>query len=105
MGVPTVEPEDERTLAYYEAVPYLLVLESVEKNGEWLRRATYPELPGCAAEASAALEAIEKLEDERRRSCVTGGRLARRFPCRARRCAASDLHGPSRYTASAADLS
>src|SRR5215471_1428592 len=61
------EYDAERTLAYYEAVPYLLVLESVEKNGEWLRRATYPELPGCAAEAPAALDAIEKLEEERRR--------------------------------------
>jgi hypothetical protein len=67
MSAPALEPEAERTLAYYEAVPYLLVLESVERNGEWLRRAAYPELPGCVAEAPAALEAIEKLEQERRR--------------------------------------
>jgi hypothetical protein len=53
-------------LAYYEAVPYLLVMESVERNGEWLRRAEYPEL-GCAAEAPDAVEAFEKLEHERRR--------------------------------------
>ena len=53
-------------LAYYDAVPYLLVLESVERNGEWFRRAEYPEL-GCAAEATSAVEAFEKLEDERRR--------------------------------------
>ena len=53
-------------LAYYEAVPYLLVVE--------IRRArrasggvapTYPELPGCAAEADSAVEAIERLEQER----------------------------------------
>jgi predicted RNase H-like HicB family nuclease len=63
------EPENERVrdLAYYEAVPYLLVVESVERSGGWLRRAEYPELPGCAAEAESAVEAIEKLEDERRR--------------------------------------
>ena len=54
-------------LAYYEAVPYLLVMESVERHGEWLRRAEYPELPGCVAEAPSAVEALEKLERERLR--------------------------------------
>jgi hypothetical protein len=63
----TGEPEAGRDLAYYEAVPYLLVLESIKRGGEWLRRATYPELPGCIAEAPAALEAIERLDQERRR--------------------------------------
>ncbi|HEY7205441.1 MAG TPA: hypothetical protein VIA61_14135 [Methylomirabilota bacterium] len=58
---------DRRPLAYYEAVPYLLVLESVERGGEWLRRAAHPELPGCAAEAPSALEALDRLERERRR--------------------------------------
>jgi hypothetical protein len=53
-------------LAYDEAVPYLLAMESVERGGEWLRRAEYPEL-GCAAEASSAVEAFDKLEHERRR--------------------------------------
>jgi len=54
-------------LAYYEAVPYLLVLESVERDGRWVRRAEYPELPGCAAEAHSALEALRELDRERRR--------------------------------------
>jgi len=54
-------------LADYEAVPYVLVVESVERGGEWLRRASYPELPGCHVEAHSALEAIEKLDEERRR--------------------------------------
>ena len=67
MSASVSEPEAERSLAYYEAVPYVLVLESVQHGGEWLRRAAYPELPGCVAEAPAALEAIEKLEQERRR--------------------------------------
>ncbi|HEV8440439.1 MAG TPA: hypothetical protein VGT40_20305 [Methylomirabilota bacterium] len=61
------EAEPVRDLAYYEAVPYLLVLESIERRGEWLRRAEYPELPGCAAEAASAVEAIEELEAERLR--------------------------------------
>ena len=55
-----------RDLAAYEAVPYLLVMESVERDGEWLRRAEYPEL-GCAAEAPDAVEAFERLERLRRR--------------------------------------
>jgi predicted RNase H-like HicB family nuclease len=56
-----------RDLAYYEAVPYLLVLETVERDGEWIRRAEHPELPGCAAEAASAVEALARLEEERRR--------------------------------------
>lgn len=64
-----MEPEDDgvRDLAYYEAVPYLLVVESVERGGRWLRRAEHPELPGCFVEAESAVEAMEKLEGERRR--------------------------------------
>ena len=58
-------PDAERDLAYYEAVPYLLTMESVDRGGTWLRRAAYPELPGCAAEAASALEAFEKLETAR----------------------------------------
>ena len=59
----TQEPRPD--LAYYEAVPYLLVMESVERRGQWLRRAEHPELPGCAAEAASAVEALERLEQER----------------------------------------
>jgi hypothetical protein len=59
-------PEAERTLAYYEAVPYLLVLESVQRDGAWVRRAEHPELPGCSAEAPSAFEAMERLEATRR---------------------------------------
>jgi len=54
-------------LAYYEAVPYLLVMESIERDGQWLRRAEYPELPGCVVEALSAVEALEQLERERLR--------------------------------------
>ena len=61
------EPDAAADLAYYQAVPYVLVLESVERGGEWLRRAEYPELPGCVAEAVSALEAIDKVEHERLR--------------------------------------
>lgn len=59
--------EGRQPLAYYEAVPYLLVLESVERGGDWLRRAEHPELPGCVAEAQSILEALDRLAEERRR--------------------------------------
>jgi hypothetical protein len=62
-----VDAAERRPLAYYEAVPYLLVIESVERRGEWLRRAEHPELPGCVAEAPSAVEALDKLERERLR--------------------------------------
>jgi len=58
---------ERQSLAYYEAVPYLLVLETVERSGEWLRRAEHPELPGCVAEAPSALEALDQLEKARLR--------------------------------------
>jgi hypothetical protein len=67
MSLSAHEPAPPHDLAYYEAVPYLLVMESVERKGEWLRRAEYPELPDCAAEAHSAVEALEKLEHERLR--------------------------------------
>jgi predicted RNase H-like HicB family nuclease len=67
--VSELEPDSGGTqdLAYYEAVPYLLVVESVERGGQWVRRAEHPELPGCFAEAASAVEAIEKLDEERLR--------------------------------------
>ena len=52
-------------LEYYLAVPYLLVLESVQlPNGDWVRRAEFPELPGCYADAEGAVDAVELLEEE-----------------------------------------
>jgi len=67
VSAPPYEPDAPRDLAYYEAVPYLLVVESIERGGQWLRRAEHPELPGCMAEAPSVLEAMDKLERERRR--------------------------------------
>lgn len=61
------DPLPDTDLDYYRAVPYLLVVETVQRGGEWRRRATYPELPDCAAEAESAVEAIERLERERER--------------------------------------
>jgi predicted RNase H-like HicB family nuclease len=63
--MPPVTAEERHDLDYYAAVPYLLVIESVERGGQWLRRAEYPELPGCAAEADSAVEAIAEVEQRR----------------------------------------
>jgi predicted RNase H-like HicB family nuclease len=50
----------------YLAIPYVAVVYSVEgPDGEWLRHAEYPELPGCVAEAESATDAIDRLEEER----------------------------------------
>lgn len=53
-------------LEEYLAVPYILAVESVRKpDGSWVRRAEFPELPGCAVEAESAVEAVEQLEAEK----------------------------------------
>jgi predicted RNase H-like HicB family nuclease len=53
-------------LSHQLAVPYVAVVYSVERpDGAWWRRAEYPELPGCAAEAPSAVDAMERLEHER----------------------------------------
>ncbi len=50
----------------YLRVPYVLVVESIEKpDGDWLRRASYPELNGALAEAESVIEAMEEAEDLR----------------------------------------
>jgi len=49
----------------YLAIPYLMVLESIEgPDGEWFRRAAYPEF-GVVGEALSPLDAIAKLEEAR----------------------------------------
>jgi predicted RNase H-like HicB family nuclease len=61
------------------AVPYVLVMESVEgPDGNWLRRAAYPELPGCVAQAPSPGEALDRLEEARVRYIL--GRLERGEP-------------------------
>ena len=52
------------------AVPYVVEMYAVEEDGEWLRKAEYPELPGCSVVAATALEAIGELESLRVRMIV-----------------------------------
>ena len=50
----------------YLAVPYKLVMESFEgPDGDWLRRGSYPELPGCDVEGLWAVDVVEELEELR----------------------------------------
>jgi hypothetical protein len=49
-------------------VPYVLEAQSVETDGgAWVRRVTYPELPGCVAEAQGIEDALASLERQRMR--------------------------------------
>ncbi len=57
-------------LEEYLAVPYILSLESFEgADGDWLRRASCPELPGCVVEGFSVVEIIARL-DEIRMKCI-----------------------------------
>jgi hypothetical protein len=48
------------------SVPYLLEAETVEvAPGSWISRVTYPELPGCCAEAPVVEDALHLLERKR----------------------------------------
>ena len=59
----------------YLAIPYVMVVESIEgPDGEWFRRAAYPEL-GIVGEGLSPLEAIDKLEQARVSTIL--GRLER----------------------------
>lgn len=50
----------------YLRIPYVLVVESVPKpDGDWCRRASFPELPGADAEAETAVEAMDAAEERR----------------------------------------
>ena len=53
-------------LEEYLAIPYKLIMESFEgPDGDWLRRASYPELPGCEVEGLWAVDVVEELEQLR----------------------------------------
>lgn len=57
-------------------VPYTMIIASVRRpDGTWVRRAEYPELPGCVAEADSPLDAIDRLDALRVETIL--GRLAR----------------------------
>ncbi len=66
-------------LEYYLSIPYVVAMESVQlPDGRWVRRAEFPELPGCYVDADWAVDALEQLEVEQVRYLQE--RLARGEP-------------------------
>ncbi len=66
------------TFEEYMAVPYILRVEAIRgANGQWLRRAEHPELPGCFGEGLSPEEAIVDLNRNReslvRKLLASGG--------------------------------
>jgi predicted RNase H-like HicB family nuclease len=58
--------EEQLRLIDYLSVPYRLEAETAElANGGWIRRVSYPELPGCMAESAIVEEALSQLERKR----------------------------------------
>jgi predicted RNase H-like HicB family nuclease len=56
------------TFEEYMAVPYVLRVAAVMgTDGRWLRRAEYPELPGCFGEGLSPEEALAALDRNRQR--------------------------------------
>jgi hypothetical protein len=54
---------DELTLDDYLRVPYRLLVESFEgPDGDWHRRASYPELPGCFVEGDEVVRIIDEVD-------------------------------------------
>jgi predicted RNase H-like HicB family nuclease len=66
------------TAHQYLEIPYVLIMESVPRaDGEWVRRASYPELPDCAVEADSAVEAVamlDRLRIQRIQELLDGGK-------------------------------
>lgn len=61
-------PDNAVTLEEYLAVPYVLRVAAVRgADGRWLRRAEYPELPGCFGEGLSPEEAMADLDRSRER--------------------------------------
>jgi predicted RNase H-like HicB family nuclease len=57
---PRMEAED------YLHVPYVLTVWSeLGPDGDWLRFAELPELPGCVASSPSAVDVIERVEEMR----------------------------------------
>ena len=56
------------TFEEYMAVPYVLRVAAVRgADGRWLRRAEYPEFPGCFGEGPSPEEALDDLDRNRER--------------------------------------
>lgn len=60
------EAAPELVLRDFLSIPYRIQASTSEvSSGQWRRRAAYPELPGCVAEAATIEEALTRLEHRR----------------------------------------
>ncbi len=78
-----IEQPDERTLSLREllSVPYRIEASTTEDpSGQWVRRAAYPELPGCTVEAPTIEDALRQLERRRLEIIVATVRAGRTPP-------------------------
>jgi predicted RNase H-like HicB family nuclease len=71
--------EAQMSVEEHLRVPYVLEMWSTETpDGDWVRHAEFPELPGCAVEAATAREAVDRLDQLRVDYILT--KLGRREP-------------------------
>ena len=60
------DERSEMSLEEHLAVPYVMSMESrQDADGNWIRHAAYPELPGVEAEGETPIEAIDRLDEAR----------------------------------------
>jgi predicted RNase H-like HicB family nuclease len=66
MGDTVTAMTNQPTLRYLLSVPYRIEAFTAETGaGVWVRRAAYPELPDCMAEAATIEETLARLEHRR----------------------------------------
>lgn len=57
------------------SIPYIVGMESFEEDGAWIRRAEYPEIPGCFIEKdSKFITAVRLMDDleKHKLNCIFG---------------------------------
>ena len=62
------------------AIPFFVELWSEERDGDWVRHAEFPELPGCSAQAKTALDALDQVDELRVRMIIDMHRRGERPP-------------------------
>ncbi|MEU6138114.1 hypothetical protein [Nocardioides sp. NPDC047086] len=65
MTEPLLDAALERRLRHELAIPYVALVDCYPQDGDWIRRAAYPELPGCTVESYSTLEVMDLLEQLR----------------------------------------
>jgi predicted RNase H-like HicB family nuclease len=62
------------------AIPFFVEMWSEERDGDWVRHASFPELPGCSAQATTALAALDSADELRVRMIIEMHRRGERAP-------------------------